>query len=232
MGGIAASVFAFGVVFGLAARAAGYSPIEAIASSVLVFAGAAQFAAVGLLAAGVGWPLIIATTFLLNVRHVLYAAALRPWVVSRGVGERAAMSHVVTDEAFALSIGHFRRLGRPDTRGYWIAAIGAVFIPWNVATIVGVVGGAAINPTTLGLDVVFPAAMAGIAVALITGRRELVAAVAGIASAVIGGLLVGPWVGIVAGGIIGPLIGMAVPTGSRLTGESTADELPPAEPLP
>ena len=56
--------------------------------------------------------------------------------------ERAAMAHVLTDEAFALSLVHFRRLGFADRRGYWLAAIGGVFIPWNLATLVGYLGGA------------------------------------------------------------------------------------------
>ena len=56
------------------------------------------------------------------------------------------MAHVLTDEAFALTLGHFRRLGRADPRGYWIAAIGSTFIPWNIATIVGfLVGGQLID---------------------------------------------------------------------------------------
>jgi predicted branched-subunit amino acid permease len=230
MSGIGASVFAFGLVFGLAARSAGYSPIEAVASSVVVFAGSAQFAAVGLVAAGVGWPLVVLTTFLLNVRHLLYSAALRPWVVRRSLPERAAMAHVLTDEAFALSSVHFRRLGWPDAVGYWLAAIGAVFIPWNLATVVGVVsGGAVADPTALGLDVVFPAAMAGIAVALIAGRRELIAAVAAVACAVLVGMLIDPRVGIVAGGLIGPLVGLTVPSG-RAAGEPSG--IPPGDPVP
>ena len=233
MSGIVASTFAFGLVFGLSARAAGYSPLEAIASSVLVFAGSAQFAAAGLVAAGVGWPVIVVTTFILNSRHLLYAAALRPSLATRRSTERAAMAHVLTDEAFALSMVHFRRLGRPDSRGYWLAAIGAVFIPWNVATIVGVVGGSRVaDPTALGLDVVFPAAMAGIAVALIVGRRELVAVAAGIGVAVVVGLVGDPRIGILAGGLIGPLVGMAVPATPIEAGRDASGEPPIGDPMP
>ena len=47
--------------------------------SVIVFAGAAQFAAVGYVASGLPWPGIILLTFLLNARHLLYSAALAPW---------------------------------------------------------------------------------------------------------------------------------------------------------
>ena len=67
-------------MFGLAARNAGLSPIEASAFSLIVFAGAAQFAAVGYLAAGMPWLPIVVLTFLLNIRHLLYSASLAPQV--------------------------------------------------------------------------------------------------------------------------------------------------------
>ena len=67
------------------------------------------------------------------------------------------------------------------------------------------------DPATLGLDIVFPAAMAGLGVALVHGRRELVAAVVGAAVAVGVGLIVQPAVGIVSGGLLGPVAGMVVP---------------------
>ncbi len=209
---IAASGVGFGLVFGLAARNAGLSPIEASAFSLLVFAGAAQFAAVGYLAAGMPWFPIVVLTFLLNIRHLLYSASLAPQF--RGVPfiQRAAMAHVLTDEAFALSSAHFARIGRVDVGGYWIAALVGDFIPWNLATLAGVFLGEAIpDPATLGLDVVFPAAMAGLAAGLVTGRRELVAAGAGAALGILLSLVIGPEVGIVAGGLVGALVAMVVP---------------------
>lgn len=210
--GIAVSVGAFGLVFGLAARNAGFSPIEAVASSVLVFAGASQFAAAGYIAAGLPWAPIVVLTFFLNARHMLYSASLAPRFREIPFAKRAVMSHVLTDEAFALSAAHFHRIGRLDIPGYWIAAVLGVFVPWNIATIAGVLlGGAIPDPSRFGLDIVFPAAMGGLAVGLTTGRRELVAAGAG---AIIGtgmSLLIGPALGIIAGGLLGPLLGMAVP---------------------
>ena len=141
MAGIAASAVGFGIVFGLTARGAGFSLVEAIAFSTLVFAGASQFAAAGMVASGFGWVAIVLLTALVNARHLLYAAALAPWLRGRPRRERAAMAHVLTDESFALSLVHFRRLGVTDRRGYWIAAVAGVFIPWNLATIVGHAGG-------------------------------------------------------------------------------------------
>jgi predicted branched-subunit amino acid permease len=192
--------------------------------SVIVFAGASQFAAVGYVLGGFSWAGIVFLTAFLNARHFLYSAALAPYVADRPRWLRAAMAHFMTDEAFALTLSHFRRMGRADLPGYWWAAIGVTFIPWNVATIAGVLlGGSIPQPARFGLDVIFPAAMIGLAVGLVTGRRELVAAVGGAAVAVGVSLAASPTVGIIAGGLVGPAIGLLVPASTR------ADELPPLE---
>jgi branched chain amino acid efflux pump len=211
--GIIVSAAGFGFVYGLAARTqAGFSPVDVMAMSVLVFAGAAQFAAIGYVAGGLPWLAIGVLTGLLNARHVLYSASLAPWFRGRSFAERAVAAHVLTDEAFALSIGHFRRLGRFDAFGYWFAAIGVTFIPWFFATLVGcLVGNAIVDPERLGIDVIFPAAMIGLAVGLISGRRELVAAVAGGVVGVTVSLAVSTTVGVIAGGVLGPAIGLLVP---------------------
>ena len=210
--GIAVSATGFGFVYGLSARDAGFAPIEAMAMSTIVFAGAAQFAAVGYVASGLAWPGVVLLTALLNARHLLYSAALAPWLRDVPIVRRAVMAHLLTDEAFALSIAHFRRIGRADERGYWIAGVASTFIPWNLATLAGVVlGGQIPDPNRLGIDVIFPAAMVGLAVGLITGRRELVAAMVGAGSGVVVALITSPAVGIVVGGLVGPVAGLLIP---------------------
>jgi 4-azaleucine resistance transporter AzlC len=215
---IAVSAAGFGFVYGLSARQAGFSPIEAMAMSTIVFAGAAQFAAIGYVVGGLAWPVIALLTFLLNARHLLYSAALGPWLSGVPRPRRAVMAHLLTDEAFALSMAHFRRLGRTDERGYWIGAIGSTFIPWNFATLAGVYAAGSIpEPGRLGIDIIFPAAMIGLAAGLISGRREVVAAFAGAGIAVTWALLASPALGlepstgVVVGGVAGPLIGLLVP---------------------
>jgi 4-azaleucine resistance transporter AzlC len=221
--GIAVSAGGFGFVYGLAARAAGFSPLEAGAMSVLVFAGASQFAAVGYVLGGFSWLGVVVLTAFINARHVLYSAALAPYLADKPRPLRAAMAHLLTDEAFALTIAHFRRIGRADVPGYWLAAIGSTFIPWNVATLIGVSVGRNIpDPAQFGLDVIFPAAMGGLAVGLIVGRRELVAAIAGGVIGVAVSLAWDPSAGIVAGGLLGPVVGMASSRGSGEPAEREA----------
>jgi predicted branched-subunit amino acid permease len=216
--GIMVSAGAFGFVFGLSAAQRGhYSLIEAIAMSTLVFAGAAQFAGISLVASGTPWPAIVLLTGLLNIRHLLYAAALAPWFQSVPRVKRVVAAHLLTDEAFALSLAHFRRLGRLDLGGYWMAAIISTFIPWNLATIAGFLGGQLIeSPEKYGIDVVFPAAMAGLAVGLVTGRREIVAIAAGIAISLVVALAWDPRIAVVVGGLVGPLAGLALPSRGRV----------------
>lgn len=187
--------------------------------SVIVFAGAAQFAAVGYVASGLPWPGVILLTALLNARHLLYSAALAPWLRAIPFWRRAVEAHLLTDEAFALGISHFRRIGRTDERGYWLGAFVCTFIPWNLASLGGVVIGAQIpDPARFGIDVIFPAAMIGLAVGLITGRRELVAAIVGAGVAVVVALAAGPAIGIISGGVVGPIVGLLVP--ARLAAET------------
>jgi 4-azaleucine resistance transporter AzlC len=211
--GIVVSAMGFGFVYGLAARQdGGFSPVEVIAMSTLAFAGAAQFAAVGYIAAGLPWPGVVLLTALLNARHILYSASIAPWFAGRSLPLRAFAAHLLTDEAYALALAHFRRVGRPDLWGYWFAAIAVTFIPWNLASLAGVlVGGSIPKPEVFGIDVIFPAAMLGLAVGLITGRREIVAAVVGAGVGVAASLAMGTAVGIIAGGVIGPVVGLLVP---------------------
>jgi 4-azaleucine resistance transporter AzlC len=208
--GFAVSGAGFGVVYGLAAREAGFSVVEATSMSVFVLAGAAQFAAVGLIADGAGWPSIVFLTALLNARHLLYSAALAPWLAGRSRLERAAMAHVLTDETFALSLAHFQRIGRVDVVGFWLAA-GFDSLSWPIFTAIGVIGGQLIpDPAQFGLDVVFPAAMGGLAIKLAADRPAIAAAIAGAALAVVGGIVVGPAISIVVGGFLAPIAGLLI----------------------
>ena len=208
--GISVSVVAFAIVYRLAARQSGLSLVEGLAMSAIAFAGAAQFAALGLLAQGVPWVAIIVLTALLNARHLLYSASLAPWFAGRSRRERAASAFILTDEAFALAVPAFRALGRHDRRTYLIAGM-FTFVPWVSATMLGMLFGELLpEPRTLGLDVVFPAAMAGLAVALVVDRRAATAAVVGVVVGVVVALAVGPSVGIVAGGLTGPAVALLV----------------------
>jgi predicted branched-subunit amino acid permease len=208
--GIAVSAGAFAVVYGVAARQTGLSLVETASMSLLVLAGASQFAALGMIAEGVPWAAIVLLTALLNARHLLYAAVLAPWFAGTSRRARAAAGYVLADETFALALPAFRSLGRADLRTYAIAAAVPV-IPWVSMTLVGYLGGQLLpSPGSLGLDVVFPAAMAGLAVALVSDRPGVVTATAGALIGLATALTVGTSVGVMAGALAGPLLALAL----------------------
>jgi predicted branched-subunit amino acid permease len=223
--GLAISAYALpvGLVFGLTTLQAHYSLADVLANSTIALAGGAQFAAAGMVKDGAPWLAIAGVVLLVNARHLLYSAAVAPFLGTRPRRERAVMAHFLTDETFALSLAHFRRIGSFDRRGYWIAAM-AIFVPWTIGSVLGYLAAGAVDTTRLGLDVAFPAAMAGLSLGMVSGRRDAAAAIGAVAVAVPVGLAGGSSVGLVAGAVLGPLFALAVPASP--SDESSALETP------
>ena len=216
--GLAASIAGFGLVYGVAAQAAGMSSLDVGVMSLIVFAGGSQFAVLAYIATGAPWLVIVLVTALINSRHLLYSAALSPLVADLPTRVRAAMGYPLSDETFALAISHFRRIGYADVPGYFLVGLGATVLPWVAASVVGTaLAGNIAEPALFGLDVVFPAAMAGLAVGLISDRRDVIAAVSAFVIGITVALVTEPALGIVCGGVFGPLIGLLFPVAARPT---------------
>ena len=208
---IAAYALPVGLVYGLLTLQAHFTLADVVVSCMVVLAGGAQFAAAGLVKDHASWLAIAGVTLLVNARHLLYSAAIAPYTTKRYRRERAVMAHFLTDETFALSLAHFRRIGRFDARGYWLGAI-VIIVPWTLGSAIGYVASGAVDTNRLGLDVAFPAAMAGLSLGMVSGRRDIAAAACAVLVAVPVGLAAGPSVGLVAGAVIGPLICLAMPS--------------------
>lgn len=166
-------VIPFGLAYAVTARGAGLSLLETQALSALVFAGSAQLSAVGLVAAGAAGIEIVLTTFLLNVRHVLYGLSLgRELPLTRR--QRPAAAFFLTDEAFGVVAAAKER-----SFPFLLGAELSLFMMWNLATLVGFLLGAAIpDPDQLGFDLIFPLAFLALLVPLVRTRVELTVALA------------------------------------------------------
>lgn len=198
-----------GIPYGVVARQAGLSIGEASATSVLVFAGASQFATVDLLRSGTEGPLIILTVFLINARHLLMATAIRPFVATASLPRRLGLAYVLTDEAFAMGIGWFRRGHRDLT--YYAVFASVLWCCWNAGTLVGATFGADIqDPQRYGVDFAITASF--VAIVVIGVRHRADAAVAVAAALVAAGLrLAGASAGaVVVAGAIAPLVAFAL----------------------
>jgi predicted branched-subunit amino acid permease len=158
--GLGVAVGLYGTAFGAAASAAGLSPLQAMAMSLLMFTGASQFALVGVLGAGGGAAAALGSALLLGSRNTVYAVRLVPLLSPRGAWRRLATAHWVIDETTALA------LAAPDralARLAFLAGGATIFTLWNVTTLVGALGAAALGPTAkAALDAVVPAAFLGL----------------------------------------------------------------------
>jgi 4-azaleucine resistance transporter AzlC len=151
---LGAAVGVFGVSFGVLAAASGLSIAKTCAMSLLVFTGASQFAAVGVVGSG-GSPLAaVGSALLLAARNSAYGLAMAP-VFRGGLGRRLLGSQLVIDESTAMALAQTDR--RDQERAFWATGL-AIFVCWNVGTLLGAVGGSVIgDPAALGLDAAFPA---------------------------------------------------------------------------
>jgi 4-azaleucine resistance transporter AzlC len=199
------SVVVVGIPFGIVARQSGLSPAEIVAMSVFVFAGASQFAMVQLFREGVGWPLVVATVFLINLRHLLMAAALRPHFAQVPVAGRLAAAYVLTDEAFAMAIGWFRR-GRTEVAYYATFAV-ALYVLWNVATVIGMLLGPSIGePRRFGVDFAITATFIAIVVLGVRRRSDGVVALGAALLAAVLAYAGASVVAVVTAGALAPLL--------------------------
>jgi len=121
------SVFVYGTVFGGLAVQAGLRPLEVWGMSLLVFAGASQFVAVPMLAAGASPLAIVLTTYVINMRHYLMAATLAPAFCGFPRRWLALVAHWINDESFAIAVA---RRNPPDPWFYLgsAAAVGGSFL--------------------------------------------------------------------------------------------------------
>jgi len=144
----------FGIIFGTLAGPSGLSVWGALAMSVVVYAGSSQFIALGLMAAGAAIPVIIATTFVVNLRHILYAANLVPKVAHLPHRWRVMMAFGLTDETFAAVSNRFMLQQNTDYAhwfylGSWLAMYGN----WILCTGLGIALGEMFpDMTDWGLD--------------------------------------------------------------------------------
>jgi 4-azaleucine resistance transporter AzlC len=161
--GVGAATGLYGVSFGAVSVASGLSVLQTCALSLVMFTGASQFAFVGVVAAG-GAPLSGAlTALMLGTRNTLYGLKLAPMLEFRG-WRRPATAHLVIDESTAMSV---LRESRDLARTGFVATGVAVFVLWNLFTLVGALAGNLIgDPRTYGLD----AAVGGAFLALLWPR--------------------------------------------------------------
>jgi 4-azaleucine resistance transporter AzlC len=169
----------FGLITGASAVTAGLAPVDITLMSVLVFAGAAQLAAIALLSAGAAAWVILLTTVMINLRHVMYSASLAPQVRGCGRGTRAVIGALLVDHTYAFASLRFgRRDGELDRRDYVLGLGLPMWLTWSGATAVGALVGAQV-PGDWQLDFAVPLMFIALLIPSVRGRPGALAALTG-----------------------------------------------------
>jgi 4-azaleucine resistance transporter AzlC len=156
-----------GFAYGVLAGKSGLSGTNTLLMSLIVFAGSAQFIAVGLFASGTGPAAVILTTFVVNLRHMLMAASLAPYLKGWKKRYLAFFSYELTDETFALHSSAAGRLS--ECRLEALSLNMTAQVSWVLGTVLGIIASGLIGDIKpLGLDY----ALAAMFIGLLVGQCE------------------------------------------------------------
>jgi predicted branched-subunit amino acid permease len=204
-------VVPFALLFGLLGSEAGLHIYEIVLFSVVVFAGASQFAALQLLKEHAPVLIILATSLAVNLRMVMYSVALAPHLGAARVRTRAIISYFLVDQTFALAIQDYEK--RPDQSmaekvAYFFGSVTPIMPSWTISTIVGALVGRAIPPD-YALDFAVPITFLAMTAPMLRTRAHWVAATVAVALTLAlqampygTGLLVAAAVGMAAGAVV------------------------------
>ncbi|MGY4531266.1 4-azaleucine resistance transporter AzlC [Pseudomonas sp. TE3786] len=201
----------FGIIYGTLASVAGLSLWQALGMSMLVYAGSAQFIAISLLTAGTGAAVILFTTLIVNLRHVLYSASLQPFIAHLPQTWRVPLAFGLTDETFAVVQRRYLAHGAGNHGQWYHAGVAvALYLCWISSSLLGVLFGQAMPSLAgWGLDFAMLATFIGIVVPLLRNFPQVAAALVAGAVAVLChalpyklGLLAAAMAGIVVGVVL------------------------------
>lgn len=200
-------VVPFGIVASVTTVDHGVAPAGVLGFSTVLYAGASQLAAIEVLGRGASPLVAIGTVAMINLRFVMYSAALAPHLADVGLVPRLGAAYVLTDQAFAVSVTAYRDgdLGPRGRLAFYLAGALVMWLSWQLATVVGLMLGTALPPD-LPLDFALPLVFMVLLIPAITDRATATAATVGGVVAVLGaglpagtGLLVGAVAGIATG---------------------------------
>jgi 4-azaleucine resistance transporter AzlC len=173
---IALGVIPFGLIYGVLAIGAGLPPAPALAMSSIVFAGSSQFIGQQMIGAGDPGGLIILTTFVVNLRHMLYSTSVEGYIKHLPARWKLLLAYLLTDEAYATTIVNYQAPGDLTHKHWFFFGAGiTLWSVWQTSTAAGIFLGAQVPPTW-ALDFTLALTFIGIVVPALADRAMLAAA--------------------------------------------------------
>ncbi len=162
----------FGIIFGTLASTAGLSFAATIGMSLFVFAGSAQFISISLIAGGAAWQIIVLTTFVVNLRHILYSTTMVPFYKDLNHIWKAVLAFGLTDETFAVAANrYYQKDNAPNKHYYNLGSMIFMYTNWNICTLIGLSAGKSFPEIAeWGLDFAMPATFIGMVIPYLVSK--------------------------------------------------------------
>ncbi|MGI6037565.1 MAG: AzlC family ABC transporter permease [Limnochordia bacterium] len=198
-----------GFAYGVLARQGGLTLGQTIGMSIFVYAGSAQFIAVGMFAVGAGLIPIVVTTFLVNLRHLLMTAALSPHLKGFSRPLLGLLAFHITDETFALHSNNFA--SRPADAYSMFGLNLASYLMWVTSSAVGgLIGNSVVDPARFGLDFALPAMFIALLCLQVKNRLHIfIAIIAGVTSILVACYFPGNW-NVITATVVAATIGLVI----------------------
>ncbi|WP_374646364.1 AzlC family ABC transporter permease [Tabrizicola sp.] len=200
---LAASIFAYGLGFGLVAAQAGFGVTKAMATSAAIYSGSAQLAAVNLLQTGEATLLaLFATILVINARYLLFGAALQPWLWQAGPLRSYGSLLLLGDANWLLTM---RRIAQGEEDRAYLAGTGApIAFGWIAGTALGAAAVSILpRPEALGFDLMLPCFATAMVAAMARRGVDLVPVAVGAGAALGIAELLGPAAAVIGAGLAG-----------------------------
>lgn len=215
-------VIPFGLVAGVLPVSEGLGGGAAVGFSTIVFAGASQLAAIEVLGDGGTAAVAALAACTINLRILLYSASLAPYLARESLLRRMAAAYLLTDQAYAVSILRWgdEPLDPPDAEvirrrwSFYLGAALALWVPWQLSTITGVLMGNAV-PESLPLGFAVPLVFLVLLVPTLTKMHAIVAALTGGAATVVSLELGAGALSVMIGAVLGVVAGALADTDAR-----------------
>lgn len=174
---ITTGVIPFGAVMGTVAAEADLSFFQSTTMNLFVFAGAAQLAAVDLMTKHTAVAVVVATGLIINLRFLLYSAAMAPVLQNSSFSTKLLSAHLMTDQSYAVMSAHQNKLKtNTDTVQFYLGASLAMFLAWHLSVMAGFAFGNFAR-ASWSLDYAVPVSFVALLIPTLKNRKYVAVAV-------------------------------------------------------
>ncbi len=174
---ITTAILPFGLVMGAVSAAASLSLFQTVSMNLLIFAGASQLAAVELMTQHAASSVVVLTGLIINLRFLLYSAALSPVVQRSSWFVKAFCAFTLTDQNYAVMSAHQDKLkSNAEAVKFYLGASFAMLLTWHSSVIGGYVFGN-LAPPEWSLEFAVPLSFVALVVPTLKNRKYVAVAV-------------------------------------------------------